>query len=222
MARKAAKKLCGRQGEEQVLGRIAQFAGEVVVIVSKMRDVVERFAAGRYEELAQAALELDQLESAADDTKEAILDRLASGAIFPMTRADLARLVASVDAIANLATGTADRLSMRKLDLSPRMNELIVELARIDLEATDMLRNAVLAFSYDLREAIKLARQVDKIESRADDVYSELYKAMFDLDTDYRTFHLIKAIIERLERLADRCAENAELLRHTALEYLDD
>ena len=171
MARKAAKKMRGRQGEEQVLGRIAQFAGEVVVIVSKMRDVVERFAAGRYEELAQAALELDQLESAADDTKEAILDRLASGAIFPMTRADLARLVASVDAIANLATGTADRLSMRKLDLSPRMNELIVELARIDLEATDMLRNAVLAFSYDLREAIKLARQVDKIESRADDVY---------------------------------------------------
>jgi uncharacterized protein len=222
MARKAAKKMRGRQGEEQVLGRIAQFAGEVVVIVSKMRDVVERFAAGRYEELAQAALELDQLESAADDTKEAILDRLASGAIFPMTRADLARLVASVDAIANLATGTADRLSMRKLDLSPRMNELIVELARIDLEATDMLRNAVLAFSYDLREAIKLAREVDKIESRADDVYSELYKAMFELDTDYRTFHLIKAIIERLERLADRCAENAELLRHTALEYLDN
>jgi uncharacterized protein len=222
MARKAPKRMRGRQGEEQVLGRIAQFAGEVVVIVSKMRDVVERFATGRYDELAQAALELDQLESAADDTKEEILDRLAQGTIFPMTRADLARLVASVDAIANLATGTADRLSMRRLELSPRMNELIVELARIDLEATDMLRNAVLAFSYDLREAINLARQVDKIESRADDVYAELYKAMFDLDTDYRTFHLIKAIIERLERLADRCAENAELLRHTALEYLEN
>jgi predicted phosphate transport protein (TIGR00153 family) len=222
MAGRVQKQMRRRQGEEQVLGRIAQFAGEVVVIVGKMRDVVERFAAGRYEDLAQAALELDQLESAADDTKEAILDRLAQDTIFPMTRADLARLVASVDAIANLAKGTVDRLCMRKLDLSPRMNVLIVELARIDLEATDMLRNAVLAFSYDLREAIRMARQVDRIESRADDVYGELYKAMFELDTDYRTFHLIKAIIERLERLADRCAENAELLRHTALEYLEN
>ncbi len=221
MARKTRKQL-RTQGEEQVLGRIAQFAGQVVVIVSKMRDVVERFADDRYDELAQAALELDQMESAADDTKEAILDRLAQGTIFPMARADLARLVASMDAIANLATGTADRLSMRKLTLSPKMNELIVQLARIDLDATDMLRNAVIAFGYDLREAIDLARKVDRIESRADEVYGELYRAMFELETDYRTFHLIKAIIERLERLADRCAENAELLRHTALEYLEN
>jgi uncharacterized protein Yka (UPF0111/DUF47 family) len=127
-----------------------------------------------------------------------------------------------MDAIANLASGAADRMSMRQLALPPRMNELIVELARIDLEATEMLRKAVLAVSYDLREAISLAREVDKIESRADDVYCELYKAMFELDTDYRTFHLIKAIIERLEKLADRCAENAELLRHTALEYMEN
>jgi uncharacterized protein len=222
MARRAAKKMRRRQGEEQVLARIAQFAGEVVVIVAKMREVVERFATGRYDELPPLAYELDQAESAADDTKEDILDRLALDVIFPMGRADLARLVASMDAIANLATGAADRMSMRELPLSPRMSELIVELAKVDLEATDVLRNAVLAVSYDLREAIRLAREVDKIESKADDIYAELYKAMFDLDTDYRTFHLIKAIIERLERLADRCAENAELLRHTALEYLEN
>jgi uncharacterized protein Yka (UPF0111/DUF47 family) len=45
---------------------------------------------------------------------------------------------------------------------------------------------------------------------------------MFDIDTDYKTFHQLKAIIERLERVADRCCENAELLRHMALEYLEN
>jgi uncharacterized protein len=210
-----------RESEMQVLGHLAEFADQVVVIVEKMQDVVERFAADRYEELAESAHELDLLESAADDTKEAILDRLALGTMFPMSRADLARLVASMDGIANLAAGAADRISMRRFTLPQGMNELMVELARTDVEAVRVLRDAVIAMGTDLREAILLARQVDKIESRADDVFAELYQGMFDIDTDYKTFHQLKSIIERLENVADRCCENAELLRHMALEYLE-
>jgi predicted phosphate transport protein (TIGR00153 family) len=211
-----------KEREEQVLGQLAEFADQVVVIVEKMQDVVERFAADRYEDLAESASELDRLESEADDTKEAILDRLALGTVFPIGRADLARLVSSMDAIANLAAGAADRISMRRFSLPAGMNERLVKLAQVDVEAVWVLRDAVVAMGRDLREAIKLARQVDKIESRADDVFAELYQGMFELDTDYKTFHQLKAIIERLENVADRCCENAELLRHMALEYLEN
>ena len=211
----------GGDRESQVLAQIAEFADQVVVIVEKMHDVVERFAADRYEELAEAACELDRLESAADDSKEAILDRLAQGSMFPMGRADLARLVGSMDGIANLAVGAADRISMRRFSLPPAMNDLLVTLGKTDVEAVRVLRDAVVAMGSDLREAIKLARQVDKIESHADDIFAELYQGMFEVDTDYKTFHQLKAIIERLENVADRCCENAELLRHMALEYLE-
>jgi predicted phosphate transport protein (TIGR00153 family) len=212
----------GKQSESQVLGLLAEFADQVVVIVEKMRDAVERFAADRYEALAESAQELDELESAADDAKEAILDRLALGTMFPMSRADLARLVGSMDSIANLSTGAVDRISMRRFSLPATMNEQLVQLAATDLEAAQVLRDAVVAMGADLGQAIRLAGQVDKIESHADDIYSELYRGMFDIDTDYKTFHQLKAIIERLERVADRCCENAELLRHMALEYLEN
>ncbi len=208
--------------EEQILHDIGLFADEVVVIVQKMRDAVERFASDRYDELAEAAHELDLLESAADDSKDGILDRLASGVLFPMSRADLARLVASVDGIANLAAGAADRISMRRFSLPATMNERLMELAQVDVEATMVLRDAINAMAIDLRRAIELAREVDRIESRGDDVFNALYQQMFDWDTDYKTFHQFKAIIERLENVADRCCENAELLRHMALEYLED
>lgn len=211
-----------RETESEVLGHVAGFADQVVEIVEKMLDVVERFAADRYEELAESACELDRLESAADDTKEAILDRLAVGAMFPMGRADLARLVGSMDGIANLAAGAADRISMRRFSLPPMMNERLVKLAQTDLEAVRVLRDAVVAMGSDLREAIKLARQVDKVESEADGIYAELYQGMFEVDTDFKTFHQIKAIIERLENVADRCCQNAELIRHMALEYLEN
>ncbi|NLO26583.1 MAG: DUF47 family protein [Actinobacteria bacterium] len=208
--------------EEQVLEHLAEFADQVVVMVEKMRDMVERFAADRYDELAEAAEELDRLESLADDSKEALLDRLALGTMFPMGRADLARLVTSMDAIANLAAGAADRMSMRRFSLPPRMNEELVRLAKADLEAVQVLRDAVVAVGKDLRVAIKLADKVDKIESHADDIFAELHRQMYDLDTDFKTFHQVKAIIERLENVADRCAQNAELLRHMALEYLEN
>lgn len=211
----------GKEREEQVLERLARFADQVVVIVEKLRDVVERFAADRYEELAEAAKELDRLESEADDTKEALLDQLSVGGVFSIHRADLARLVGSMDSIANLAAGAADRISMRRFSLPPKMNEQLIAMAETDLEAVRVLRDAALAMGRDLREAISLARQVDKIESRADEIFADMYRQMFELDTDYKTFHQLKAIIERLENIADRCCQNAELLRHMALEYID-
>ena len=91
----------------------------------------------------------------------------------------------------------------------------------VDMMAVERLRDAVLALERDLREAITIANSVDKIESRADDVFAEIYHLMFDMDTDFKTFHQLKAIIERLESIADRCSQNAELIRHMALEYLE-
>jgi predicted phosphate transport protein (TIGR00153 family) len=212
----------GREREEQVLERMAQFIDQVVVIVEKLQDVVERFAADRYEELAEAAKELDKLESRADDTKEVILDQVSLGGVFPIHRADLARLVGSMDSIANLATGAADRISMRKFTLPKEMNEQLVALAKVDVEATRALREAVVAMGTDLHQAIKLAGSVDKIESRADDLYASMYRYMFDMDIDFKAFHQLKSILDRLENIADRCSDNAELLRHMALEYLED
>jgi predicted phosphate transport protein (TIGR00153 family) len=211
----------GKEREEQVLERIAKFTDEVVVVIRKLQDVVERFAADQYDALEASARELDELESAADDTKDSILDRLALGGIFPMNRADLARLVASMDSINNLSAGAADRIVMRRFTLPPRMNELLVELAQADVDAVLGLQAAVVAMGSDLREAIRISALVDKMESRADDIFAELYRDMFEWDTDYKTFHQLKAILERLESIADRCSQNAELVRHMALEYIE-
>jgi predicted phosphate transport protein (TIGR00153 family) len=210
-----------KEREQQILDKIGEFGDQVVVVVEKLRDVVERFVTDRYDELETSAQEMDGLESEADTTKEAILDHLSLRGVFPMNRADLARLVASIDAIANLASGAADRIAMRRLSLPPRMNDLLLILAQTDVEAVKALRDAVRAMGRDLREALKLATSIDKMESKADDVYEELYRGMFQWDTDFKTFHQVKEIIERLETIADRCSQNAEVIRHMALEYLE-
>ena len=123
--------------------------------------------------------------------------------------------------IANYAAGAADRIVMRRFTLPPELNKLLVEMVKIDLEAVRKLRDAVFALRADMREAIEIAIEVDAIESRADKVFAQMYHFMFDMETDFKTFHQLKAIIERLESIADKCAENSELIRHMALGYLD-
>jgi len=211
----------GRQREEQVLSRIREFTDQVVRIVDELEEVVRHFAADEYDDLAAAVVALDELESRADDGKEEIADRLAMGGVFFMGRGDLARLVTSMDRIANYAVGAADRIAMRPISLPSEFNKQLIQMVKIDVEAVRKLRDAVFAMRGDFRESIEIAQEVDKIESRADDVFASMYRFMFDWDTDFKTFHQMKSIIERLESIADACAENAELIRHMALEYLD-
>lgn len=211
----------GRQKEEFVLASIREFTDDVVRIVAQLEDVVRHFVADDYDSLAVTVKELDKLESAADDRKLEILDRLSSGGVFSMGRADLSRLVASMDVIANYAVGAADRIVMRRFTLPGDLNKLLVEMVKIDVEAVRKLRDAVFAMRGDFRATINIAIEIDAIESRADKVFAEMYKFMFDMDTDFKTFHQLKSIIERLESIADKCAENSEIIRHMALEYLD-
>jgi len=211
----------GKEREEQVLVRIREFTDLVVRIVDELEEVVRHFAADQYEDLAESVKGLDALESQADDGKMEIVDRLAVSGVFFMGRGDLARLVTSVDKIANYAVGAADRIAMRPISVPPELSKMLIQMVKIDVEAVRKLRDAVFAMRGDFKESIEIAQQVDKIESRADEVFATMYRFMFDWDTDYKTFHQLKSIIERLESIADACAENAELIRHTALEYLD-
>ena len=125
----------GKEREEQVLARILEFTDLVVSMVDKLADMFQHYTSGDFEACQQAALELDQLESDADDRKLEISDRLASSGVFSMGRADLARLVTSVDRIANLAAGAADRLVLRPFTLPAEFNAMLIEMVKIDVEA---------------------------------------------------------------------------------------
>jgi uncharacterized protein len=206
---------------ERVLQKVDEFTQLVVVIVGRLEHVIQHFVNDEYAELGEAAREMDALESQADDLKAGILDGLSMGGVSLMGRADLAKLVTSMDAIANYAAGTTDRIAMRPLSLPAEFNGWLVEMVQADIDAVTTLREAVLAMGKDFREAIVVAGKVDKLESRVDEIFARMNRFMFDMDIDFKTFHQLKSIIERLESIGDKCWENAELIRHMALEYLE-
>jgi predicted phosphate transport protein (TIGR00153 family) len=210
-----------KERSEQILARVTDLTELVVLTVVKLEEVVVSYVEDRYDDCANAVVELDRLESEADDRKQEIADELSRGGVFFLGRGDLARLTTSLDIVANYAVGAADRIALRRFSLPDELNQMLVELARTDVEAVRQLQAAIFAMGRDLREAIEAAAKVDPIESKADDLYARIYRFMFDMETDFKTFHQLKSIIDRLESIADGCADNAELVRHMALEYLE-
>ncbi len=190
----------GKEREEQVLERLADFSDQVVVMVEKLQDVVERFATGRYDELAGVCSRADGLESRADCTKESILTKCHLGGVFRCTGPTwLVLLVLWIASRTGLA-GAADRLSMRRFlfcgDECPT--------DRAGPHRSGSSESCVMQSSQwgATRRKPSSRRQVDKMESRADDVYAAIYHEMFDLDIDFKTFHQLQAIIDRLENIA--------------------
>lgn len=211
----------GMASEQRTLDQTLEMTDLVVTITEKLVEVVKFFTADACEAMERSAGDMDQLESRADDMKREILTGLMARGFIPISRADLYRLVTGLDKIANFATGAADRIVMRQFHLSPELNRLLEEMAETDLRAVRKLRDAVMQMRANMSQAAETAQEVDAIEGEVDDIYVKIYSILFEMDTDFKTFHQLKAIIERLEEVADRAADCAETLRLIAIRHME-
>ena len=211
----------GIANEQITLDQILNLADLVATICEKLVEVSKLYCAKAYEAMDSAAAEMDQLESKADGMRREILGGLSSRGFIPISRVDLFRLTVGLDKIANFATGAADRIVMRRFDLPEEVNLLLEEMAETDLRAVRKLRDSIMTMRSNMAEAAEMAEDVSKIESLVDDIYVKIYLILFEMDTDFKTFHQLKSIIERLEEVADKAADNAETIRLIAIRHLE-
>jgi hypothetical protein len=211
----------GMANEQITLDQILGLADLVTTINEKLVEVAKLYCACAYDAMDKAAAEMDQLESKADGLRREILGGLSGRGFIPISRVDLFRLAVGLDKIANYATGAADRIVMRRFDLPEEVNLLLEEMAENDLRAVRRLRDAIMTMNVNMAEAAEMAEDVGKIESEVDDLYVKIYSILFEMDTDFKTFHQLKSIIERLEELADKAADNAETIRLIAIRHME-
>lgn len=211
----------GRAKEETVLEMIRIYIDKVVTVVDSLPQVVTSYVEEKFDLTEKEVQEMIALEKEADEMKRLILNELSRGGIYPVNREDLLNLVRSLDDIANMAVGAAYRILLRKFKLNEEMKQNLLELAREDVVIVKKLRESLLAMRPSMRKAIELSHVVEEIEERADAIYRKLYKNLFDMETDFKTFYQLREIIVRLEEIADKAEETAEIVRLIAIKYID-
>ena len=188
--------------------RTAAASNELTLLLSEYADVGAR--AARIERI-------DTLEHEADRITHDTASLLHTIFVTPLDRDDIHRLISRMDDVLDLIQDTAESLHLYDVQ---KVTGHAVELAVLLREGCENLKSAVgmLNNMKNAPEILKLCREVDIMESRADRVMRNAISTLFREEADIRQVIKLKAVYELLETATDRCQDVADILESVILQ----
>ena len=188
--------------------RIAAASRELVVLISEYAN--ESARAGRVERI-------NDLEHEADRITHDTASLLQTIFVTPMDRDDIHRLISRMDDVLDLMQDAAESLSLYDVH---EVTTHAVELALLLQNGCERLQAAVALLSSmkNAAEILRLCREIDTMESRADRVMRTAISTLFRSEADIRQVIKLKAIYELLETATDRCQDVADVIEGVVLQ----
>ncbi|HYP79281.1 MAG TPA: DUF47 family protein [Steroidobacteraceae bacterium] len=188
--------------------RIATASRELVLLLSEYSDVPAR--AGRVERI-------NDLEHEADRITHDTAALLQTIFVTPLDRDDIHRLISRMDDVLDLMQDAAESLSLYDVQ---EVTAYAVELALLLQNGCERLQSAMLLLNNlkNAPEILRLCREIDTMESRADRVMRTAISTLFRTESDIRQVIKLKAIYELLENATDRCQDVADVLEGVILQ----
>ena len=188
--------------------RTAEASNELTLLLSEYSDV-----AGR----AVRCERINVLEHEADRITHDTAALLHTIFVTPLDRDDIHRLISRMDDVLDLMQDTAESLQLYDVQ---EVTSHAVELAQLLREGCESLQSAVgmLGNMRNAPEILKLCRDVDTMESRADRVMRNAISTLFREEADIRQVIKLKAVYELLESATDRCQDVADILESVILQ----
>jgi uncharacterized protein Yka (UPF0111/DUF47 family) len=192
----------------QHASRAAEASNELTLLLSEYANVGAR--AGRIERI-------NVLEHEADRITHDTAALLHTIFVTPLDRDDIHRLISRMDDVLDLMQDTAESLSLYDVQ---EVTVHALELAQLLQNGCERLQSAVALLSNmkNAPEILKLCREVDTMESRADRVMRTAISTLFREESDIRQLIKLKAVYELLESATDRCQDVADILESVILQ----
>jgi predicted phosphate transport protein (TIGR00153 family) len=188
--------------------RIAEASRELTLLLSEYSNEPAR--AGRVERI-------NDLEHEADRITHDTAALLQTIFVTPMDRDDIHRLISRMDDVLDLMQDAAESLSLYDVH---EVTAYAVELALLLQNGCERLQAAVALLSSmkNAAEILRLCREIDTMESRADRVMRTAISTLFRSESDIRQLIKLKAIYELLETATDRCQDVADVIEGVVLQ----
>lgn len=161
-----------------------------------------------YQNHTKYADQIKVIELSCDDLAAKITQKLNSTFITPIDREDIYLLVSELDDVIDMITGLARRFDIFSVK-APRQDGS--EIARILGRSTEELEGAfsMLARHDGIGEH---GRTIAQLEKRADTLYTDAVKRLFNEEKDPLEVIKWMSIYEELENSIDRCKDVAQAL----------
>ena len=137
--------------------------------------------------------------------------------VTPFDRDDIHRLISRMDDILDLIQDAAESLMLYDMQ---KLTPEALHLANLLQICCDRVHSAVgLLKSMDnAPQILKLAQDIDQLESDADRVMRAAISKLFREETDVRQVIKLKAVYELLETATDKCQDVANVIEGVVIE----
>ncbi|MCX7750747.1 MAG: DUF47 family protein [Candidatus Bipolaricaulota bacterium] len=201
-----------RRGME-IAELVGQYLARVEEAVATMaRGIGAALDGGPWDAVEELAVLTHRAESRADDLRRELERELVRGAYLAGTRRTLLDIVEGTDQVANAAEAAVDFLALQRVSLPPLLHPLV-------RDALDTVRSQVV----DVREAVEgllrgdpgvvaRAEEVDRKESRVDDLYRRAVSRLFAIDLPLAEKILVREFLEKLAAVSDRAEDVGDLV----------
>jgi uncharacterized protein len=179
-----------------------------------------RLLLSEYAVTASRATRIDRindLEHEADRITHDTASLLHTIFVTPLDRDDIHRLIARMDDVIDLMQDAAESLLLYDVQT---VTTHAVELAQLLQNGCERMQSAVALLNNmkNAPEILKLCREIDTMESRADRVMRNAISTLFRDEADIRQVIKLKAIYELLENATDRCQDVADVIESVILQ----
>ena len=168
--------------------------------------------------IAEKAIQIREIESAADSVTHKTLERLHNSFITPFDRQDIHALIEGLDNIIDLIHAVSERLVIYHIKQVPQVT---LDLAQSCYEAALQIQKAIACLP-QIRNPDPLrliCAEIHRIENENDVLFRKSIEGLFRDENDMKTLISLKDINEFLEDIADKCEVLASHLETIILEY---
>uniref|UniRef100_A0A7C2ZRP2 DUF47 family protein n=1 Tax=Ignisphaera aggregans TaxID=334771 RepID=A0A7C2ZRP2_9CREN len=152
--------------------------------------------------------------------KRAILFELNKGALHPIDREEIIRLISVTDDIADYAKAWSRRAVLYSPNkLPPEIGSKLCTMASKALDAANLIKLAIEALPSDPSKALELADKIESIEEEVDDIRHGLFDDILKFcDTSKPSLCILaKELMDSIENATDKCENVGDLIRRLAV-----
>jgi len=165
-----------------------------------------------WEEIEELAVLTHRAEARADDLRRAAERELVRGAFLAGTRRILLDIVEGVDRLANAAEATMYFLTLQRVTLPELLHPLVRDAVATMVSQMSNVRAAVMGLLAGDPAAINQAEEVDRKESRVDELQRRAIARLFATDLPLAEKILVREFLDKLVELSDRAEDVSDLV----------
>jgi len=165
-----------------------------------------------WEEIEELAVLTHRAEARADDLRRAAERELVRGAFLAGTRRILLDIVEGVDRLANAAEAAMYFLTLQRVTLPELLHPLVRDAVATMVSQMSNVRAAVMGLLAGDPAAINQAEEVDRKESRVDELQRRAIARLFATDLPLAEKILVREFLDKLVELSDRAEDVSDLV----------